>query len=407
MMRRRPVCFAIFCHLVLFTAVSIQAQTFVEDFENYIGRTANHGHHWFESFNGLSGEPNYDDSGWMPYFQGADAGQPGIQRDPPIIVAAGGPYSGSPSGYLDTQGASNMDGGPPHGSTRTIFPGGEAVDPNTTVIVQAHANMSMVTQGNSNLYIGDGGIASTDPWNQVSAILISGGGGKLSVGAGGPEPSIPFDWSQGYVQIKVEADISENGFIEKARSYWRPADGGTWELAATIGASDSYPATHVGFHSALHHTFDNFTVIAPEPPVTAFEWNVDASGNWNQTTNWNPNGVPDSRQTPVLFGNTITGNVDVTLDSAFIVNSIEFNNANSYSVIGTGSINLRQTSTNDLPMVTVTSGNHEFVADVNLVDHTTVSVPTSLSFQTLELAGNTLTKTGAGEIDINGTPTLS
>ena len=387
--------------LLCFFVAATNAQTFTDDFENYTGRTLNNGNHWFQSYiaGADSGEPNYDDSGWMPYYQRS------VLRDPPIVIAAGGPYSGAPSGYQDTQGMSNLDGGTPHGSSRLINANGSAVPANSTVILQTHVNMANVLSGNSNLFIGDASLASTDEWSNVAAILKSAGGGGLGVGANGPEPSSPLDWSQGYLQVKLEADIDEFGMISQGRSYSRPATGGEWTLAATIGAPATFPATHVGFHVALKATIDNFTVILPTVP-SDFAWGVDAPGDWNLADNWSPAGVPNDRETNVVFGGAISTNVDVAVDSAITVNSVTFDNSNSYVVHGTGSVNLQANSLQLLPTMTTLAGAHRFAVDVALVNDTTVDVAngSTLSFQALELAGNTITQTGPGTLTIDGTP---
>ena len=142
-----------------------------------------------------------------------------------------------------------------------------------------------------------------------------------------------------------------------------------------------------------------------QAPESGFEWSVDASGNWNGTTNWNPSGVPNGRDVEVLFSGVATSGVNVTVDSSFTVNSIGFDNANSYSIGGAGSVHLQKSSTQVAPTMTVASGAHSFTADVGLLDDVTLNVASgsTLSVNALDLNGNTLTKTGAGRLVINGT----
>lgn len=146
-------------------------------------------------------------------------------------------------------------------------------------------------------------------------------------------------------------------------------------------------------------------VVPPGGSVTI--WNLDGAGLWSTASNWDSNEVPGSSEARVLLGDAITSPASVTVDTEFAVNNVEFDNANSYSVIGTGSINLSANSAATLPGVTVTAGDHRFAIDVKLVDDAMVDVASSstLSFQTLELEGKTLTQSGLGRLDINGIAT--
>ncbi len=85
------------------------------------------------------------------------------------------------------------------------------------------------------------------------------------------------------------------------------------------------------------------------------------------------------------------------------VNRIEFDDSNSYFIAGTGSVNLEADTGGGLPSIDVLRGDHEFQAPVNVLDHVNFDVGSgsTLSFNnSLNLGGNTLTKTGSGEIAI-------
>ena len=107
---------AVIC--LLFVAASASAATvFTDDFENYTGWTANNGYGHFTAptvINGNpAGEPNYGNYAPLHTW--------GAERDPGQVVASGGPHAGNtPSGYGDTQGMSNFDGGAPHGSSMAL-----------------------------------------------------------------------------------------------------------------------------------------------------------------------------------------------------------------------------------------------------------------------------------------------
>jgi len=100
----------------------------------------------------------------------------------------------------------------------------------------------------------------------------------------------------------------------------------------------------------------------------------------------------------------ITGPSTVTTNAAVIVNGIVFDNTNSYTIAGTGSVTLDVNISS--PSVFVLQGSHGFTVDVNLSDATNVSVASgsSLDFNnTVNLNGNTLPKTDAGTMNLNGT----
>jgi hypothetical protein len=98
-----------------------------------------------------------------------------------------------------------------------------------------------------------------------------------------------------------------------------------------------------------------------------------------------------------VFGAAITEPATVAVDSAVTVNGIEFDNANTYAIAGTGSIMLAGTD----PSVTVTSGSHQFQVAVNLDSDTSVDATGgSVDFNNqIDLAGNTLSTTGTVNIN--------
>src|SRR5262245_22520490 len=72
-----------------------------------------------------------------------------------------------------------------------------------------------------------------------------------------------------------------------------------------------------------------------------FTWNVDAAGSWNTAGNWTPATVPNAQGVTALFGNVITANRTVSLDSDVTVGSIAFENTPfSYTIGGTATITL-------------------------------------------------------------------
>ncbi|MEX2171741.1 MAG: LamG domain-containing protein [Pirellulales bacterium] len=124
--------------------------------------------------------------------------------------------------------------------------------------------------------------------------------------------------------------------------------------------------------------------------VGTFVWNVNGSGDWNATGNWNPASVPNTNQVTVSFGSAITTPQTVFTETDVTAKNIQFNNANKYAIAGIGDVVLDADSGS--ASISVTQGNHEFQAPVRLAADTNVNVAAgSLSFNNvLDLDGNTL-----------------
>jgi hypothetical protein len=145
--------------------------------------------------------------------------------------------------------------------------------------------------------------------------------------------------------------------------------------------------------------------VTPGPDGT---WAIDGSGDWNDGANWIGGVVPNANTAIAILGSTITSPRTVFTNSAVTVESIQFGALDdseatqSYAIAGQGSINLDSNAST--PSIDVIDGTHQFQAVVNLLGPTNVSVAASSSLalnNTLNLNGNTLTKTGAGTLSIN------
>ena len=148
------------------------------------------------------------------------------------------------------------------------------------------------------------------------------------------------------------------------------------------------------------------------PVATVFTWNQNDLGDWKTQSNWvaTPPGPvsTDRANTPdhtVIFGDAATGPTTVVTNLPVTVNRIEFaNSSNSYFIAGAGNVNLMPT-TDTVPVDPSLSvqGVHRFQAPVNLHANATVDVAFSSTLVmdgALDLLGNTLTKTGGGELAI-------
>ena len=133
-------------------------------------------------------------------------------------------------------------------------------------------------------------------------------------------------------------------------------------------------------------------------------WNVDRSDNWNVGGHWTPIGIPNGNDQTVTFGGAITQPRIVFTEEDVTVKEIQFLSGNTYTIAGTGSVNLEAGT--PPANIGVLLGDHQFQAEVNLNSdvNASISTGTSLTFNnTLSLNGNTLTKTGGGDLEIRNT----
>ena len=172
------------------------------------------------------------------------------------------------------------------------------------------------------------------------------------------------------------------------------------ELAAFLTTS-----TYVGDLGTGIQTFDLFVAVGSA-------WHVDASGDWTTASNWLAPVVPNANTDDVIFGNVITAPVTVTTNTPVTARSITFSNTNSYTIDGSGSVNL-EADVGDASLVVDgagVAGAHQFQTVVNLKSNTDAAVETGalLSFDgPLNLGGNVLAKTGLGRLNVNDLPTVS
>ena len=240
---------------LLFVAASASATTvvFQDDFESYTGWTANNGNGWFNAIN----EPNYTPNGWLPFYSY------GAERDPGMVVASGGPHNGSPSGYGDTQGFTQWDGGTHHGQSHLINADGSAVPAGGSVTFSAKINSS----GNkySYLHLGSSGMTSAGVGEDQAGAIINPTG-KLAATAGGAEPSVAVDWSTGWKEVSITALIGSNGDVEEVVASYRDIGDASW-TSVNVGSGPAVgPATHFGFNIGMGATIDDISVsVVPEP----------------------------------------------------------------------------------------------------------------------------------------------
>jgi hypothetical protein len=92
--------------------------------------------------------------------------------------------------------------------------------------------------------------------------------------------------------------------------------------------------------------------------ATASSWNSSAGGTWASLTNWTKSDIPEFMQAAANFGSAIQQSSTITLDAAWTVGTVTFNNTNSYTLLpGTaGSLTLNNGAAS--AAITDMAGNH-------------------------------------------------
>lgn len=135
-------------------------------------------------------------------------------------------------------------------------------------------------------------------------------------------------------------------------------------------------------------------------PYTA-QWNVDGNGTWVPDSNW-VLGVPDGIDVQANFLNKITAARTVTVDGNYTIGSMKFDNANSYTLTGSGRLTFG--SLGRPSKIDVVTGSHTISArltfDVNQTIHTNAGTQLTLSGDHASPDSN-VKKTGAGTLRLS------
>ena len=130
--------------------------------------------------------------------------------------------------------------------------------------------------------------------------------------------------------------------------------------------------------------------------------NAGTDTNWSDTGDWD-NGSPNTIGATANFGSAITAPQNVTVDAPQTVSALNFDNSNSYTLGGTGTITLLEVNTGQAT-ISVASGNHTISAPISVRTNTTFNVTSVAS--TLSVTGpftatnKTISKTGAGAVQL-------
>jgi hypothetical protein len=159
--------------------------------------------------------------------------------------------------------------------------------------------------------------------------------------------------------------------------------------------------------------YDNVALTLAEDFV-AQKWKTNGSGSWSDNANWTGRN-PNELGAIASFTNGITAPATVTVDAARTVAQINFNNANSYTLAGTSTITLDVSAdgfgaAQGVPEIAVLSGSHTISAPISLPRSAILHVAPAgsvltLSHDVIGAATSSLTKTGAGRVDMKNVRT--
>jgi len=243
------------------------------------------------------------------------------------------------------------------------------------------------------LTLAGGAVLYTEFANATTYDVLQVGGNLLTSGASAGNP--------------VLVDVR----LENSTAKWTTL--GTYNIIQYAGnfsgnANDLFEVSPGSAQGGLTYTFaaaGNFitlTIAGSAPP----EWNVDADGNWTTAGNW-LNGVPNATGATAILGTVITAPRLVTVDAPVTVGALVFNNASTYTVVGTSTLTLDAT-TGDASG-SVLAGDHEVASPVNLIDTldlTLVAAADSLTLSGIVSGGGGLAKSTPGDLVLSGSNTF-
>ena len=138
------------------------------------------------------------------------------------------------------------------------------------------------------------------------------------------------------------------------------------------------------------------------------QWKPNASGDWNTASNWTTSHIPNGVGVEADFFAAIQSAQTISTGTPITVGTLNFNNASTYQIAGTGSLTLQATSAN--AQVIVQSGTQEINLPTTIASDTVLNIAAA---STLIVAspltinpGLTLTQTGAGTLLVGASGVL-
>jgi arabinogalactan endo-1,4-beta-galactosidase len=159
--------------------------------------------------------------------------------------------------------------------------------------------------------------------------------------------------------------------------------------------------------------FDNTTSHVATVGVDAFatsqhQWNTSASSTWNTTGNWT-NGTPNGAGVEADFFSAISGTQTISTSSAITLGTMNFNNANTYEIGGTGSLTLQDQV--GYANVVVQAGTQQINVPLTIAGDTILTIRSGAALQlnapVVVNSGQTLIPSGPGTVSYTSTVSVS
>ena len=150
-----------------------------------------------------------------------------------------------------------------------------------------------------------------------------------------------------------------------------------------------------------------FPVDTPPPPAdTDFTWVGGSFGSWEASSEWAPAGVPNGNNMTARFADSNVATMYVRVNQPQTVQQVHLDEASSYSLIGSGSLQLDTDSVD--PQLVVNGGTHRWNIPVTALANTMVDVADGSSLELdgpLTFNGATITQQGSGTVLLDGQST--
>jgi hypothetical protein len=170
----------------------------------------------------------------------------------------------------------------------------------------------------------------------------------------------------------------------------------TGQISMATGGPSQFAIYNNNGEGGSDIEFNNLAITSVVAPQ---QWISSSSGDWNNASNWS-GVVPNAVGAEADFFSAITSNHTVFTDQAVTVGTINFNNANTYEITGTGSLTLQATSGN--AQVIVQQGTQEINLPTTIASNTVFNVAAGANLiignpLTID-SGDSLTQTGSGTV---------
>lgn len=258
-----------------------------------------------------------------------------------------------------------------------------------------------------------------------AALSVNGGGALLPLGSAvgainatavtvGTNSTLNFDFSAGgatYDQIVSTGGVSFSGAytinlfdVGTANPFSTNGTYSLFDYATSVSGSPagfSIGNAVIGKSYQLADHSGTTTLQMTIADAVLVAWANTGSGLWSTAGNWSPALTPNVATADVNFTSAILAPSTVDIDGSKVSGKITFDNTNSYTVGGTGTL----TVDNGLAAgsISTVTGNHFINTPVAVPNATTVSTATGTTLQVGDVSGaGAVTKTGDGTLTLNG-----